>query len=210
LGGSLSAQTLVVDRGLPSVGGAPHAVERGAGKGFFGDSFQVGAKGEVWVLDTIRVWAAPGVAPACPKAAGELVEKMVLLGALDNPRVPGQPACACHALIRIAGAEFRPGASGATDPQVKVVPEGSLWRVDFGNLRWSVPGGVDILYAVRATDRSGAPAACAVEKSWSLSGSAAPPGWRLFTFDKDALEDGFGAENQPRWFNLLVWAHRGQ
>ena len=208
IAGKLVAQTLVVDRGLPPSGAAPLAVERGAGKGFFGDSFQVGARDQVWVLDTIRVWVAAAAGSACPKAPGDLVEKIVLLGALDNPPVPGQPACACHALIRIAAADFAPGASTPADPHVKLSAEGGWWRLDFGNLRWSVPGGVDILYAVRAASRPGAAENCTVEKGWSLAASPASAGWRLFTFDKDALEDGFSARDQPRWFNVRVWAHR--
>jgi len=31
--------------------------------------------------------------------------------------------------------------------------------------------------------------------------------WRLFTFDKTGLENGFRAKS-PRWFKVQVWAHR--
>lgn len=208
LAGGLGAQTLLVDRGRPAAGAAPLMVERGAGRGFLGDSFQVGAKGDVWVLDTVRVWAAAPAAASCPQTPGDLVEKIVLLGALDNPPVPGQPACACHALIKIAAAEFSPGAAAPADANEKLAVDGGLWRLDFGNLRWSVPGGMDILYAVRPTARAGAPAGCDAARGWSVSASAASANWRLFTFDKDALEDGFSAPDPPRWLNLQVWGHR--
>jgi len=212
LAGRLASQTLVVDRGLSSGGGAPKGrperVERAGNQGFLGDSFKVGASGETWVLDTIRVWASPGEAPSCPKLPGDRLEKITLLGALDNPPVPGQPACACHALVTIASAALEPGAAGPANSSVKLAPLGALWRLDFENLRWSVPGGLDVLYAVRATARSNP--ACNAGKNWALSASPAAAGWRLFTFDKDALEDGFSAKDQPRWFNLQVWAHRSQ
>jgi hypothetical protein len=175
LAGSLSAQTLVVDRGLAASRGVPEPVERGEGQGFLGNSFKVGAKGETWVLDTPRVWAAAGDAKPCPKAPGDRVEKIVLLGALDKPPVAGQPACACHALVQIASATLEPGASAPANSSLKLAAEGDLWRLNFENLRRSVPGGMDVLFAVRATGRAEAEA-CTAGKSWSLSAS---PGRRV-------------------------------
>src|SRR5438128_1251600 len=87
----LGAQTLVVDRGLA---GKPVAqrIER-PGKGLFSDFFRVGATGEVWTIDSLRVWAIPAVGAACGQELGDSIEKITLLGALDNPPIPGQPVC---------------------------------------------------------------------------------------------------------------------
>jgi hypothetical protein len=148
---TLPAQTLVADRALPASCGVPEP-------GVLGDSFKLGAKGATWVLDTLRVWAAVGDAKSCPELPGGRVEKIVLLGAIDNPPVPGQAACACHALVQIASAPLEPGASAPANSSLKLAPEGDLWRLDFENLRWSLPGGMDVLFAVRATGRAEAAA----------------------------------------------------
>lgn len=52
--GSLAAQQLVVDRAAPR-GGTPAGQKLEAGvKGFLGDSFRIGAKGETWMIDSMR------------------------------------------------------------------------------------------------------------------------------------------------------------
>ena len=90
LAGNLAAQTLVVDRGLPSGDGIPQPIER-PGKGFLGDSFRVGAAGETWVIDALRVWSPANSLAGCSLKSGGRLEKIALLGALYNPPVPGQP-----------------------------------------------------------------------------------------------------------------------
>ena len=204
IAGSLAAQTLVVDRRRPpNQTPVARQVERD-GKGFVGDSFKVGNTGEIWILDTIRVWALPSPSRECPKQPGDQLEKITLLGALDNPPVPGQPICACHALITIGSGSFAPGSATPASPAVKFAEDGGLWRIDFENLRWSLPGGLDVLFAVRASGRPDT--ACAAGRTWALSSSAAAGEYRLFTFDKDALEDGF--LESTNWINVQVWAHR--
>jgi hypothetical protein len=192
MAGNLAAQTLVVDRGLPSGAGISQPIER-PGKGFLGDSFRVGTAGETWIIDALRVWAEANSSPGCSLKPGDWLEKIALLGALDNPPVPGQAECACHALVEVANA-----------PGVRLTAAGGLWQIDFQNLRWSVPGGMDVLFSVRAFARP--QAACG---AWSLNASAAGSGYRLRGFDKDAVPEGF-AENpdRPLWLNVQVWAHR--
>ena len=198
LAGNLAAQTLVVDRGLPPGEGVSQPVER-QGKGVLGDSFRVGTAGETWVIDALRVWSPANSSAGCSLKSGGRLEKIALLGALYNPPVPGQPECACHALVQVAKA---PGA--------QLTAGGRLWQIDFRNVRWSVPGGMDVLFSVRALARP--QAACG---AWSLnataagSASAAGSGYRLRGFDKDAVPEGFAVSpDRPLWINVQVWAHR--
>ena len=188
---NLAAQTLVVDRGAPSAETVPQAIER-QGKGFLGDSFRLGTAGETWIIDALRVWAVASSSRACSLKPGGHLDNIALLGALDNPPVPSQPECACHALVEIAKA---PGVQ---------LTAGGLWQLDFQNLRWSVPGGLDILYSVRAFPRP--QAACG---TWSLNASPAGSEYRLRRFDKDAIPEGFAeSPGRPLWINVQVWAHR--
>src|SRR5215475_7095253 len=84
LAASLAGQTLVVDR---SIIGKPGGVRVERAQGFSGDSFQVGAAGETWMIDRIRLWGIPSDAPSCPLELGDSIEKLSLMGALDNPPV---------------------------------------------------------------------------------------------------------------------------
>jgi len=93
--GTLSAQSLVVD-GRPGSPAKTQRIELAAG-GFLGDFFRIGAQGEVWTIDSIRLWFAPAQGTACGSSPGDSIERLTLLGALDNPPVPGRPVCDCHA-----------------------------------------------------------------------------------------------------------------
>jgi hypothetical protein len=133
IAGNPAAQTLVVDRGLPSGIGFSQPMER-EGKGFLGDSFRVGAGG-------------------------------------------------------------------------KTTSTGGLWQIDFQNVRWPVPGGMDVLFSVRGFARP--KASCGVSRAWSLSASAASSGYRLRGFDKDAVPEGFAeSTDRPLSINVQVWADR--
>ncbi len=192
LAGNLAAQSLVVDRGWPSGEAIPQHIER-QGKGFLGDSFRVGTAGETWIIDALRVWAVTDSSAGCSLKPGGQFEKIALSGALYNPPVPGQPECACHALVEIARV-----------PDAQLTAAGGLWQIDFRNLRWSVPGGMDVLFSVRALARP--QAACG---AWALNASAASSGYRLRGFDKDGVPEGFAeSPDRPLWINVQVWAHR--
>jgi hypothetical protein len=107
---ALAAQTtLVVDR-KPNVPASGQRIERPDG-GFFGDSFRIGAKGEVWMIDAIRVWFLPPRGATCGEEIGDSIEEITFLGALDNPPVPGQPTCDCHALQALATVPLDRGSS---------------------------------------------------------------------------------------------------
>jgi hypothetical protein len=184
-----------MDRG--PVASQVQSIERG--KGFVGDMLRIGAAGETWVIDTIRVWAVPNTSPGCPKNPADRIERITLLGALDNPPVPGQPECACHAVIPIVTASLTKG-------DVSLTPVTGLWQIDFKNVRWSVPGGTDILISVRPTARK--IAACPVARTWTLAAAPAEEGHRLRTFDKDSVPDGYLPS--ANGVALQVRAHRAE
>jgi hypothetical protein len=231
---NLAAQVLVVDRGLPPGKPASQSIElagelagKPAGKGFLGDTFRVGAAGEIWMIDTIRVWAAPKPAAAgCLNLPdvnlpdvnlGDSLEKITLLGALENQPVPGQPECDCHALVAVATATLRKSGSASANRDVEITAANGLWQIDFRNVRWSMPGGQEVLFSVRATDRLKADrpkadrpkAACPLAAGWSLAAAPARAGYRLRRFTPTGVPEGFEvAAAEPVRISVQVWAHR--
>jgi hypothetical protein len=186
----------------------PQAIERGS-QGAYADAFQIGSKGEVWTIDTVRVWAIPAAAPACPREPGDQIEKVTLFGALDNPPVPGQPVCDCHALVALAAVPLLPGGSASGNPETQVTPEKGAWRLDFHDVRWSVPGGMDVLFSVRATPRrrDGCPAVA----GWSLAAAPGSADYRLHLLNEKGVPIGLEpAPRHPRTIDIQVWARRTQ
>ena len=219
---SLAAQVLVADRGLPTGKPASPSIElagelpgelacKPAGKGFLGDTFRVGAAGEIWMVDTIRVWAAPKPAAAgCSQNLGDSLEKIALLGALQNQPVPGQPECDCHALVPLATATLR--QSGRDGNVVELTAAGEFWQIDFRNVRWSMPGGQEVWFSVRATDRLKADrpkTACPLAATWSLAAAPASAGYGLRRFNSKGVPEDFAeAAAEPVSISVQVWAHR--
>jgi hypothetical protein len=200
----LAAQVLVVDRAPVPGAISSQPVERDGG--FFGDAFRVGGSGETWMLDAIRLWTPAAPPDSCPAELGDRIAKLTLLGALDNPPVPGQPACDCHALVPIASARLAPGGSRPLDAGARVTPEGRLWRIDFDPVRWSVPGGADVLFSLRASPRKDD--ACRAAESWSLAAGPADIGYRLHRLDKSGVPQGLAEAATARAIHIQVWAHR--
>jgi hypothetical protein len=192
----LAAQSLVVDR--PATASAlPQRIERPDGK-ILSDFFRIGAAGEVWMIDRIRVW---GIAPS-GAGCSDSIEKLTLLGALDNPPVPGQPVCDCHALVALAEIPFPAG-----NPNATVTRKGGLWQIDVQSVRWSVPGASDVLFTVRATAR--ARPGCRAAAQWSLAASPADPDYRLHLLNEKTVPIGpADAAAQPRTIDVQVWATR--
>lgn len=204
LAGSLCAQTPAVDR-KPATPPAGVAIEQKGG-GFLGDFFRLGSEGEVWMIDRIRLWFVPAAGPACGKELGDSIEKITLLGALDNPPQPGQPACDCHALTSLAVAPLRPGSSETRNPNVTIVREGAAWRIDFEQVRWSIPAAKDAIYSLRARPRAGS--SCAVEGGWSLVAAPASPGHRLHVMDAKGVPAGLAGQESAHSIAIQVWANR--
>ena len=201
-----AAEEPAVDR-RPSTPLVGQRVER-AGGGFFGDFFRLGKPGEVWMIDAIRLWFVPPRGPACGRELGDSIEKITLLGAIDNPPVPGQPACDCHALVSLAAIHLDRGSSQPRQSAAKLTQEGEMWRVDFPHVKWSIPAAADALFSLRATPR--AKSGCAVEESWSLGTIPAPAGFRLHLLDPKGVPAGLAAEESARAVAIQVWANRWQ
>jgi hypothetical protein len=206
ISGDLSAQIMLLDRGLPLHSAEPHA-RQWAGlhaawvedaKSFVGDDFNVGVSGEVWTIDTLRTWVLVETAP------GPLFEKITLYGGLAGQPIPKEQAeCACHSLVPLKTT----GASGSPDvialpakPDAPAFEEDGktfgLMQIEFRNLRWSVPGGVGLQFAVRADTLRG----------WFNYASPTKVPHRLRVFDAAAQLRSFrgGDENG---INLQVWGH---
>ena len=84
--------TLVFDRGLPqanlnNISGDARSNVRWSGDngGFFGDDFSIGAPGERWVVDSIRVWTVPGITETGAKRLGDIYQDMALQMPPANP-----------------------------------------------------------------------------------------------------------------------------
>ncbi len=195
-----SAQSLVFDRPLT---GKPHPqrIER-PGKGAFAEAFRIGSTGEVWMMDALRVWAMPATGAACGKELGDSIEKITILGALDNPPVPGQPVCDCHALVPIATIPLKAGSSASQIPSATLTQEDGVWRIDVREARWSVPGGTDVLFTVRVTPRGNE--SCHADTRWSLAASPAPDDYRLHLLNEKGVPVGL-ADPAPRFINIQVW-----
>ena len=197
------AQAPAVDR-MPSEPLSVQAIERPGG-GFFGDFFRLGAAGETWMIDRIRLWFVSAEGGACGKELGDSIEKITLLGALDNPPKPGEPACDCHALTALSTAPFAAGSSETRNPNVTIAKEGGAYRIDFQNLRWSVPSASDVLFSLRAKAR--AKSSCAVEKEWSLAATQGTV--KLHVQDAKGVPAGL-ADQEARPIAIQVWAKRRQ
>src|SRR5262249_27226070 len=130
-----------------------------------------------------------------------------LYGALYNPPVPGQPECDCHALVPVVVAPLEKGGTRFLNRSVTMKPVSGLLQIDFRDVRWSVPGGTDILFTVRAASRAGQ--ACKADSTGWLAASPAGEEYRLRLFTKDLVPAGFAEPvGQPRQIHIQVWAHK--
>jgi hypothetical protein len=149
---------LVVDRGLPSgnlnnVSGAARSNVRWASgdSGFLGDHFVVGARGERWVIDSIRTWAVPGLEEVDPDHLGDFYQDVRLyFGASGGDLTP------------VASALLSPGNDESSNPHVGITEatrSGAalydnfgkflrVWQIDFTGVNLSVDGGVNYSFGV--------------------------------------------------------------
>jgi hypothetical protein len=199
----MAAQILVVDRPLH---GAPQPLRIERAGGAFADSFRFGATGEVWMIEKMRLWAMPLTGTACGGELGDAIEKVTLFGALDNPPVPGQPVCDCHALVALAAAEFPKGSSASANPNFVVTKKNGVWQLDVADVRWSLPAASDAVFTVRVTPRVGS--ACRAGRQWSLAASSEPE-HQLHLLNEKGVPIGLEeAGKNPRSLRIQVWARR--
>jgi hypothetical protein len=143
---------LLVDRGLPQAN-----LNNAAGdyrsnvrwslydSGFLGDDFTVGAVGEHWVIDTVRVWTVPGAKEIDPEHLGDFYQDVRLyFGGTDeslSPIVTGLLTSgsdqASNANILISDAT----AAGVV-PYDDFGTNMRVWQIDFTQLDLNVEGGV--------------------------------------------------------------------
>jgi hypothetical protein len=184
-------QPRVTERPLLREGGG------NASEFFIGDDFTVGAAGEVWTIDTVRTWAL------VEKAPGRLFDKITLYGGLAGEPVPKEQAeCACHGLTALKTG----GSSGSLDLSVSAVPSAiaaayedhgktfGLWQIEFRNLRWSVPGGAGVQFAIKME----------TPRAWFSYASSTNKPHRLRVFDNAGQLRSFitAAESTV---NVQVW-----
>jgi len=175
---------------------------------FIADDFVVGTAKEDWVIDRIRLWAVADPKAPSPRALGDLVKKISLLGGIapDLPK-PSQPPgadCDCHNLPALKSTSIEPGSNTAGNPEVEIVSglqvHGSpTWQIDFNALRWSVPGGTRIQFGVFAEPNSG--------YTWYNLATPSGPAERLRVFSSTGkFERAFPSPSAAR-INVQVWGH---
>jgi hypothetical protein len=141
----------VVDRGLPQanlndISGEGRSNVRWTwnDNGLLGDEFVLGAPGESWVIDAIRVWSVPGVDGKDPAHLGDYYQDVRLYF--------GDPG---SDLTPVVTARLAPGSDATGSAQVRVsdaTAAGALlyddfgaslkiWQVDFVNLNLPAEGG---------------------------------------------------------------------
>ena len=196
---ALPAQMLVVDRGISKGTDAGLRVGRIKGAGFVADHFRMGASGEIWIIDTIRVWGRPDGSAKL----GDLFENVTLFGGIEaGPLSPGQPDCDCHNLMTIKSARLHPGADQPESGEVMVSAAAGMRQIDFRSVSWSVPGGVDIQFGVMGVARGG-------KHTWynQAAGMAEMHPLKIFD-DKGKLEGPYAAEESKVGLNVQVWGHK--
>ena len=162
-----ASPALVVDRGLPQANLNDAAGNRSNirwslyDSGFLGDDFTVGARGEAWVIDTIRVWTVPGVNAKDPQHLGDFYQDVRLyVGGGDGGLTP----LTTGRLLR--------GADESSNPAIRIsdatAAGGSyyedfgtnlhVWQIDFTQLNLTVAGGMKVRFGAWGLGRPAAKA----------------------------------------------------
>jgi hypothetical protein len=144
--------SLVVDRGLPQANLNNASGEYRSNirwslydSGFLGDDFTVGAVGEHWVIDTVRVWTVPGVKKVDPEHLGDFYQDVRLY--FGGPEAGLSP---------IATGMLTAGSSRSSNSNIlisdvtdargvryeDIETHMRIWQIDFTQLNLSVQGGV--------------------------------------------------------------------
>ncbi|HUI77442.1 MAG TPA: hypothetical protein VLY24_05985 [Bryobacteraceae bacterium] len=206
-------QALLVDRSLSAGQGM---VRLGVPQGFLGDHFALGARGEVWVVDRLAVWAVADPNREAAERFGDLFGSVKLFGGIEAdlpaPGQPAQPDCACHNLVVLKSGTLQPGMDAADTAEIQISAAApGTWRVEFNDVRWSAPGGVPLQFGILATGRAaghGQP-----RPVWFNSAAANPASHDLRLFDENGkllgryAPDG-GPLDPAIGFHVQVWGHR--
>jgi len=148
---------LVMDRGLPqanlnSASGDYRSNIRWSlyESGFLGDDFTVGAAGEHWVIDTIRVWTVPGITEKDPEHLGDFYQDVRLYfgepeGGL-TPLVTGRLASGSNEISNPTILISDATATGGV-PYEEFGTNMRVWQIDFTQLNLKVQGGLKYRFA---------------------------------------------------------------
>ena len=203
-------QYLLLDRGLNTSGGSstkPY-FEAAPGSGFLADHFQVGAQGEVWMIDRLRTW---GQARQNIRLLGDQVEKIALFGGLEvRPPTPGEPVCECAHLVAIHTEMLHQGSNGVASRQLQISRAGeAVWQLEFDQLNWSVPGGQEIQFGVKSWPRSSSAANRGV--LWASTVVPTATAHHITVFDEKGklIKPYAPAPADPKLgFAVQVWGHQ--
>jgi hypothetical protein len=175
---------------------------------FIADDFVVGAAKEDWVIDRIRLWAVADPKAPSPRALGDLVKKISLLGGiapdLPKPSQPPSADCDCHNLPVLKSTSIEPGSNTAGNRDVEIargpqIHGSPTWQIDFNDLRWSVPGGIRIQFGIFAEPNSG----CV----WYNLATPSDPAERLRVFSSTGKFERAFTSPSPARINVQVWVH---
>ena len=204
-------QALLVDRSMsPQQGSADRL---GVPQGFLGDHFQLGDRGEVWVIDRLAVWAVADPSDNTPQHLGDFYENVRLSGAIESAiPAPGQPDCACHNLVSLKSGALQPGSDVVNTAGIRISAAApGVWQVEFEDLRWSVPGGVPIQFGVSGKGRM--TGAAGQRHTWFNSAAAGGGVHDIRLFDDGGKLLGRYVPDGPPLspllgMNVQVWAHK--
>ena len=220
------AETPVLDRGLAKANlndnaGVARSNVRWSwyAHGFVGDDLRVGAPGERWVIDRIRIWAVPATPDADPNTLGEFFQDVRLYFGRDD-------------LSPVMAGRFEPGAEQTDNERIRIreTREASLyeefgqfyrvWQIDFTGLDLKVDGGETYRFGAWGLGRS-ITGKEGKAYSWFTLGWNAPlsessqegADGTLLTFDSAGRYDGSfdstgKAWNKPSDLNVQVFARR--
>lgn len=175
---------------------------------FIADDFVVGAAKEDWVIDRIRLWAVADPKAPSPRALGDLVKKISLLGGiapdLPKPSQPPSADCDCHNLPVLKSTSIEPGSNTASNRDVEIASGPQIhgsrtWQIDFNDLRWSVPGGMRIQFGVFAEPNSG--------YTWYNLATPSDPAEQLRVFSSTGKFERALMPPSPVRINVQVWGH---
>jgi hypothetical protein len=226
-----ASPALVVDRGMPQAN-----VNGAAGyrsnirwslndSGFLGDDFTVGATGERWVIDTIRVWTVPGVNGTDPEHLGDQYEDVRLyFGGAEGGLTP-----LVTGLLKAGGSQstnsnilISDATLTGTVPYEDFGTNMRVWQIDFTQLSLNVEGGVKYRFGAWGLGRPSGRKAGATNAWFNAASNADFAGAKqdgadnqMLLFTSGGKFDGFYDGKGVGWdkssdINVQVFAHRAQ
>jgi hypothetical protein len=118
--------------------------------GFLGDDFALGAAGEQWVIDTIRVWTVPGNNGRDPQHLGDYYQDVRLyFGAPEEGLTPIVAGLLSRGSSQTSNRNIQISdatASGAV-PYEDFGTQMRIWQIDFTQLNLKAQGGLRYRFA---------------------------------------------------------------